>query len=167
MQAEAVNPRLVKFIWAGAIFFAWSLIQGVIQGGVPSVRALLDAGPGGMIGHAHTHVGLMGWTALPLMAAIYYLVPIFSSKSIVWPKLVEWIFWIFVIGTAVGSVLYMIAGVTGGNAFAAGVKGAELNSIYSPYATSGGIFCTISVIAGLMFIVQILTSLARGSKASS
>jgi cbb3-type cytochrome oxidase subunit 1 len=167
MQAEAVNPRLVKFIWAAAIFFAWSLIQGVIQGGVPSVRALLDAGPGGMIGHAHTHVGLMGWTSLPLMAAIYYLVPIFSGKPIAWPKLIEWIFWISVIGTLVGSVLYMIAGVTGGNAFAAGVTGQQLQSIVSSYATPAGIFCTISVIAGLMFIVQILVSLARGSKAIS
>jgi cbb3-type cytochrome oxidase subunit 1 len=167
MQAEAINPRLVKFIWAGAIFFAWSLIQGFIQGGIESVRLIMEAGPGGMIGHAHTHVGLMGWTSLPLMAAIYYLVPIFSGKSIVWPKLVEWIFWIFVTGTAVGSVLYIVAGITGGNAFAAGVTGAELHSVFSTYATSGGIFCTISAIAGLMFIVQILTSLARGSKTSS
>ncbi|GAI62560.1 unnamed protein product, partial [marine sediment metagenome] len=38
MQVEAINRRLVKFIWAAAIFFAWSLIQGFIQGGVESVR---------------------------------------------------------------------------------------------------------------------------------
>jgi cbb3-type cytochrome oxidase subunit 1 len=165
VQAETINPRLVKFIWAAAIFFAWSLIQGFIQGGIESLRLLMEAGPGGMIGHAHTHVGLMGWTSLPLMAAIYYLVPIFSGKSIVWPKLVEWIFWIFIIGTVVSSVLYIIAGVTGGNAFAAGMKGAELESVYSTYAMLGGIFCTISAIGGLMFIVQILVSLARGTRA--
>jgi len=167
MQAEVINRRLIKFIWAALIFFAWSLIQGFIQGGIPSIRLLMEAGPGGMIGHAHTHVGLMGWTSLPLMAAIYYLVPIFSGKSIVWPKLIEWIFWIFVICTAVSSVLYMVAGAVGGSAFVAGVEGAQLQSIVSSYATPAGIFCTISAIAGLMFIVQICVSLSRGGKATS
>ncbi len=82
MQPEAINRRLVKFIWAAAIFFAWSLIQGAIQTQEP-VHSFIQAGPGGMIGGAHVHVGLMGWMSLALMAAIYYLVPIFSGKSIV------------------------------------------------------------------------------------
>ena len=163
MQAETINPRLVKFIWAAAIFFAWSLIQGFIQGGVESVRLFMEAGPGGLIGHAHTHIGLMGWTSLPLMAAIYYIVPIISGKSIVWPKLIEWVFWIFVVGTAVNGVLTIIAGTIAGNAFAAGVKGAQLSSIMSVYMMPAGIFCTLAAIAGLIFIVQILVSLARKS----
>ena len=164
MHAEVINRRLVKFIIAAVIFFAWSLIQGAIQTQEP-VRLFMEAGPGGMIGVAHTHVGLMGWMSLALMAAIYYLVPILSGKSIVWPKLIEWIFWIFVVCEVVGGALMIVAGIVGGSAFAAGVKGAELDSIIVPYAKPAGIFCTISVIAGLMFIVQILVSLARGSKA--
>ncbi len=167
MQVEAINRRLVKFIWAAAIFFAWSLIQGFIQGGVESVRLFMEAGPGGLIGHAHTHIGLIGWTSLPLMAAIYYLVPLFSGKSIVWPKLIEWVFWIFVVGTAVNGVLTIIGGTIAGNAFAAGVKGAQLSSIISAYMMPAGIFCTIAAIAGLMFVVQILVTLARGAKATS
>ena len=164
MQAEVINRRLVKFIIAAVIFFAWSLIQGAIQTQEP-VRLFMEAGPGGMIGVAHTHVGLMGWMSLALMAAIYYLVPILSGKSIVWPKLIEWIFWIFVVCEVVGGALMIVAGIVGGSAFAAGVKGAELGSIIALYAMPAGIFCTIAAIAGLMFIVQILVSLARGSKA--
>lgn len=56
----------------------------------------------------------------------------------------------------------IIGGLVGGNAFAAGVRGAELNSIIVPYAMPGGLLCTISAIAGLMFVVQVLVSLARG-----
>ena len=164
MQAEATNRRLVKFIIAAVIFFAWSLIQGAIQTQEP-VRLFMEAGPGGMIGVAHTHVGLMGWMSLALMAAIYYLVPILSGKSIVWPKLIEWIFWIFVVCEVVGGALMIVAGIVGGSAFAAGVRGAELASIIVPYAMPARILCIISVIAGLMFVVQILVSLARGSKA--
>ena len=163
MQAEVINRRLVKFIWAALIFFAWSLIQGFIQGGVESVRLFMEAGPGGLIGHAHTHIGLMGWTSLPLMAAIYYLVPVFSGKPIAWPKLIEWVFWIFVVGTAVNGVLTIIGGAVAGNAFAAGVKGAQLSSTISAYMMPAGIFCTIAAIAGLMFVVRILVSLTRRS----
>ena len=167
MRGEAINQRLVKFIWAAAIFFAWSLIQGVVQGASPAVRALIEAGPGHMISVAKTHVGLMGWMSLALMAATYYLVPIFSGKSIVWPKLIEWIFWIFVVCMVVGDALLITAGVVGGNAFAAGVTGPQLMSIVMPYAMPAGILCTIAVIAGLMFVVQILVSLSRGPKAAS
>jgi len=87
--------------------------------------------------------------------------------SFVWPKLIEWVFWIFVVGTAVNGVLTIIGGTIAGNAFAAGVKGAQLGSIISAYMMPAGIFCTIAAIAGLMFVVQILVSLSRGSKAIS
>ena len=163
MQAETTNSRLVKFIWAAAIFFAWTLIQGAIITQEP-IRLFVAAGPGHIISVAKTHVGLMGWMSLALMAAIYYIVPVISGKSIVWPKLIEWIFWIWVVCMAVAGALMTIAGVVGGSAFAAGVKGAALNSIVMPYAMPGGILCTISVIAGLMFVVQILVSLSRSAK---
>lgn len=166
MQADVVNRRLVKFIWAAAIFFAWALIQGAIEGAVPSVHALTQAGPGGLITSAHTHVGLLGWMSLALMAAIYYVMPILSGKTIVWPRLIDWIFWIAVISGVAASILMIIGGVVGGSAFAAGVKGAQLEALVAAYAMPGGIMCTITAIAGLMFVVQILTSLARGSRAA-
>jgi cytochrome c oxidase cbb3-type subunit 1 len=166
MQVEGINRRLVKFIWAAAVFFAWTLIQGAVQAQEP-VRLFMEAGPGGMIGSAHTHVGLMGWMSVALMVAIYYVVPILSGKPIVWPKLIEWIFLIFVVCTAVGGILMIIGGILAGSAFAAGVKGAQLASIITPYGMSASLLCTISVIAGLMFVVQILVSLTKASKASS
>ena len=166
MQAELINRRLVKFVRAALIFFAWSVVQGAIQVQDP-VRTLLEQGPGGMIGGAHTHIGLMGWISLALMAVFYYVVPSITSKPIVWPKLIEWIFWIFVVCSATASALMIIGGVVGGSAFAAGVKGAQLDSLILPYAMSAGLLCTIATIASLMFVVQIMVSLTRSSKASS
>ena len=166
MQAEAINPRLVKFIWAAAIFFAWTLIQGAIITQEP-VRLFIAAGPGHMVSVAKTHVGLMGWMSLALMAAFYYIVPLISGKSIVWPKLIEWVFWIFVVCGAAAGALMTIAGIVGGSALAAGVTGPQLEGIIMPYAMPAGLLCTISVIPGLMFVVQILVSLSRGAKASS
>ena len=167
MQAEVINRRLVKFIWAAAIFFAWTVIQGAVQEMVPAVRALTEAGPGGMLTAVHTHMGLMGWMSLALMAATYYFVPIFSGKPIVKPRLIKWIFWIFVICAGVAGALMTIAGVFGGQAFAAGVKGSALDAVIMPYAMPGGILCTICAIVGLIFVVQVLVSLGQGSKTAS
>jgi cbb3-type cytochrome oxidase subunit 1 len=166
MQPENVNRRLIKFIWAAMIFFAWALIQGAIIAGGP-VRLFIQEGPGTIISAVHTHIGLMGWLSLALMATIYYQVPIFSGKSIAWPKLIGWIFWILVVCLAACGVLMIIAGVLGGHAFADGVKGEELKNIVLPYAMPAGILCMISAIAGLMFVVQIFVSLSRSSNASS
>ena len=163
MQTEKINRSLVKFIWAALIFFAWTLIQGAVITQEP-IRLFVETGPGKMISVAKTHVGLTGWVSLALMAVIYYIEPIISGKSIVWPKLIEWIFWIWVVCTTVGIVLLMIAGVRGGSAFATGVKGAALGGIIRPYAMPAGLLCTISVIASLMFVVQILVTLAQRAK---
>ena len=35
MQSDMVNKRLVKFIVAAAIFFAWAIIQGALQAQKP------------------------------------------------------------------------------------------------------------------------------------
>lgn len=166
MQLEVTNKRLGKFIWAALIFFAWTLIQGAVQAQEP-VRLFMQAGPGGMIGSAHTHLGLMGWMSLALMAAIYYIVPILSGKTIVWPKLTEWIFWIFTVCTGVGSILMIIGGIVAGSAFAAGVKGAQLEGIIVPFAMPASLLCIIAVIAGLMFVVQVLMSLTQAPRVSS
>jgi cytochrome c oxidase cbb3-type subunit 1 len=166
VQPENVNRRLVKFIWAAMIFFAWTLIQGAIIIQEP-VRLFIQEGPGEIIRACHTHIGVMGWLSLALMATIYYQVPIFSGKPIVWPKLIEWVFWVWVVCLAAGSMVMLIAGIVGGQAFTDGVKGEELRSIVIPYAMPGSILSTITAIPGLMFVVQIFVSLTRGSNASS
>ena len=166
MQAEATNGRLVKFIWAAVIFFAWAMIQGAVITQEP-VRLFVEVGPGSMVSMAKTHVGLLGWMSLALIAIIYYIVPRISGKSIACPKLIEWVFWIFVICGAAAGALMTIAGVVGGKAFAAGVSDVELSNIIMPYAMPGGILCTICVIAALIFVVQILVTLSRGPKTAS
>ena len=166
MQPENVNRRLVKFIWAAMIFFAWTLLQGFITTPQP-IRMLLQEGPATIISAVHTHIGVMGWLSLALMATIYYQVPIFSGKPIVWPRLTGWIFWIFVICLAACGVFMLTAGIIGGQAYSDGIRGEELKNIVMFYGLSGGIFCLISAIAGMMFVVQIFVSLSRGFNASS
>jgi cbb3-type cytochrome oxidase subunit 1 len=139
--------------------------MGIIVSAVTPVRDFVYMGwPGSMLSGVHTHIGLMGWASLALMASLYYIVPNISGKSIVWPKLIEWVFWIFVICHAVSQILIMTVGIAGGSAVASGASMAKATGIVSTYALPGGISCTLAAIAGLIFIIQILVSLARSAK---
>ncbi len=102
--------------------------------------------------------------SLALMAALYYLLPIFRRKSIAWPQLIDWIFWIWVIATAVTGVLMIIAGVIGGSAVAAGMAGPQVGALITPYMMIVGILGMVGAVVAIMFVVQILVSLSRGAK---
>jgi cytochrome c oxidase cbb3-type subunit 1/cytochrome c oxidase cbb3-type subunit I/II len=167
MKAEVTNRGLVKFIVAGVLFFAWVMIQGAVME-QEAVHAFLQLGPAGMITGAHSHLGCVGWAGLILAAVVYYLVPVLSGKSIIWPRLINWIFWLWVIDTAVLAILMIIAGITGGNATAAGLAIPQVMAMLVPYYVAMGILAIVGGIVGVMFTVQILVSLAvRGPKAAS
>ena len=163
MQAEQTNRRLVKFIIAAVVFYAWNTIQGALQAQGP-IHEFIDQGPAGIIVGAHVHVGLVGWVSLALAALIYYLVPLLSGKRIAAPRLIDWIFWIWVVGGTIQWILMIIVGVVAGNAFAAGVTGPQLGAIMTPYMLPIGILSLICGIVALMFVVQILVSVARKTR---
>ncbi len=158
--AGATNPRLVKFIIAAVLFFAWGVIQGALQAQGP-IHEFIEQGPAGIIVGAHVHVNLLGWVSLMLMALIYYLVPVLSNKSIAAPRLIGWIFWIFVIDLAIMAALMINVGIVAGNAFGAGIGGPQLEAIMTPYMIAIGMLSILCAAVGLTFVVQILISVAR------
>lgn len=160
MQAVETNKRLVKFIVAAVLFFAWGIIQGALQAQGP-IHAFIDQGPANIIVGAHVHVNLLGWVSLLLVALVYYLVPILTSKSIAAPGLINWIFWVWVITLLVNSVLMIIVGVVAGNAFAAKIVGPQLEAIMTPYMIPIGLLSIICALVALTFVVQVLVSIVR------
>ncbi len=160
MQAAETNKRLVKFIVATVLLFAWVTIQGALQAQGP-IHAFIGQGPAAIIVGAHTHLGLMGWVSLLLAALIYYLVPLLTNKPIAAPSLINWIFWIWVFTVVVMNGLMIIVGIVAGNAFIAGTVGPQLEAIMTPYMIPIGILSIICGIVALMFVVQILVSVAR------
>ena len=160
MEAVETNKRLVKFIVAAVLFFAWATIQGALQAQGP-IHEFIEQGPAGIIVGAHVHVGLLGWVSLTLVALIYYLVPVLTSKPIAAPRLIDWIFWIFVVALTIQSVLMITVGIVAGNAFIAGTVGPQLEAIMAPYMMPIGILSIICGIVWLAFVVQILVSITR------
>lgn len=165
MQVSAENRRLVKFIVAAVIFFAWGIIQGALQSQKP-IHDFISLGPASIIIGAHVHVGTLGWVGLVLWANIYYFLPLLG-KPIVWPRLINWIFWIFVIALAITAILMDTVGIRAGNAFNAGMKGPQLDALMAPYMMAIGMLSIICALVGLLFIIQILVSASRKSEAAS
>jgi cytochrome c oxidase cbb3-type subunit 1 len=158
MQVSADNARLVKFLVAAAIFFAWATIQGALQAQQPIHDFLV--GPATIIIGAHVHVGTLGWISLTLWATIYYLLPALG-KAIAWPRLINWIFWIFAPLIAVNSILMITVGFRAGNALAAGASGPQLVALMGPYMMVIGILSIICALVSLLFTIQIIVSASR------
>lgn len=162
MQSDMVNKRLVKFLVAAVIFFAWGIIQGALQAQKP-IHDFISLGPAGIIIGAHVHIGTLGWVSLAIMALIYNLLPQLG-KPIVWPKLIDWIFWIFVITLTINTFLMITVGINAGNAFLAGAKGPAIDALMAPYMIAIGMLSIVCAILGLLFVVQTLVSAAGKSK---
>jgi cbb3-type cytochrome oxidase subunit 1 len=160
MQVEAINRRLVKFIVAAVLFFAWGVVQGALQAQGP-IHEFIEQGPAGIIVGAHAHVNLLGWVSLTLVALVYYLIPILTNKPIAAPGLINWIFWVFVVAFFINSVLMITVGIVAGNAFIAGTVGPQLEAIMTPYMIPIGILSIICGIVWLTFVIQILVTVGR------
>lgn len=154
------NKHLVKFFVASVLFLIWNTLQGAIQAQGP-IHDFLGQGPADIIVGAHAHVGLLGWVTLGLAGVLYYLVPLLSGKTLSWPRVVNWIFWIFTVIFPVNSLLMIIAGVVGGNAFIAGKSGPEIGAILTPYMIPVGILSIICGIVWLIFAIQIIHTAAK------
>ncbi len=163
MEAVETNRRLVKFIVAAVLFFAWGVIQGALQAQGP-IHEFLEQGPAGIIVGAHAHVNLLGWVSLMLVAVVYYLVPILTNKPIAAPGLINWIFWVFVVAFFINSVLMITVGIVAGNAFIAGTVGPQLEAIMTPYMIPIGILSIICGIIFLAFVIQILVTVGRKAR---
>ena len=94
-------------------------------------------------------------------ALIYYLVRILTNKPIAAPRLIGWIFWIWVINLAIMAALMINVGIVAGNAFIAGIVGPQLGAIMTPYMMVIGFQSILCGIVSLVFVVQILVSVAR------
>lgn len=163
MQAVETNQRLVKFIVAAVLYFAWGVIQGALQAQQP-INDFISQGPAGIIVGAHVHVNLLGWVSLMVVALVYYLVPILTNKPIAAPGLINWIFWVFVIAFTIEAVLMLTVGIVAGNAFIAGVVGPQLEALMAPYMLPIGILSIICGLVFLTFVGQILTTIARKAR---
>lgn len=149
------NKSLTKFFVASALFFIWVTVQGALQAQKP-VHDFISLAPAAIIVGAHVHIGTLGFIGMALQGIFYYLVPLLSGKPLSWPRLVNWVFWITVVTVVLNAVLMIGAGISGGTAFQAGIKGEALDAVLGPYMMPIGIVSLVCGVIAIVFAVQII-----------
>lgn len=101
---------LTKFFLLAITFYAIQTIQGPIQ----SLRVVsqLVHYTDWVIGHVH--MGTMGWVALTVSAAMYYVIPKIYNTEIYSVKLANTHFWFVLIGQLIFTITMWIAGIQQG-----------------------------------------------------
>ena len=171
MPLKNPQPHLVKFLLVSAVSFFIGAMHGMLQV-LPPIRAWLDSigspygGPGHMIDPlAHAHMNLVGGVVILAMGTSYYLLPIFSGKSIYSLRLVNQSLW----WTAVGQFYFYFTqitfGILEGNALLNNPTALpHIHQYYGPIVASSGIamatgFC--------IFLANIILSLKKSPDLSA
>lgn len=122
MNAQTEHRHLVKFLVVSAVSFFIGTVQGMLQV-LPSIRSWLDSigSPSGFPGHmidplAHAHINLVGGVVTLAMGTTYYLLPIFSGRSIYSLRLVDHTLWWTAVGQLYFYITLIVFGLLEGNA---------------------------------------------------
>jgi len=171
MHSNSAQPHLVKFLLISAISFFIGTVHGMLQV-LPPVRAWLDSigspygGPGHMIDPlAHAHINLVGGVVILAMGTSYYLLPIFSGKSIYSPRLVNQTLWWTATGQFYFYLTQVVFGIMEGNALLNNPgELAQIHHYYGPIVASSGI---VMVIGFSIYLANIVLTLISGNRNSA
>lgn len=114
-QQKDFTRYTLWFVYACIIYSIIGFSWGAIMGGVPAFRHFVDYTPHGrLITLAHGHINLLGWVEMAIFAALYYVVPKVSNRTIYSVKLVKIHFWMHNFGLIGMVTFFMVAGLAGG-----------------------------------------------------
>jgi cytochrome c oxidase cbb3-type subunit 1 len=161
-------PHLVKFLVMSALSFFVGAFHGMLQV-LPPIRAWLDAigspygGPGHMIDPlAHAHINLVGGVVLLAMGTTYYLLPIFSGRSIYSIRLINYSLWWTAIGQFYFYITQVVFGIWEGNLLLEDPSKIEsAHHYYGPIVAGAGITMAMGF---FFFLLNVLLSLRMGEK---
>ena len=115
LQDKDFTRYLLWFVYACIIYSIIGFSWGAIMGGVPAFRHFVDySAHGRLITLAHGHINLLGWVEMAIFAALYYVVPVVSRRSIYSVRLVKIHFWMHNFGLIGMVVFFFTAGLVGG-----------------------------------------------------
>ncbi len=168
MHLNSEHPHLVKFLVVSAVSFFIGAVHGMLQV-LPPIRAWLDSigspygGPGHMIDPlAHAHMNLVGGVVILAMGTSYYLLPIFSGKSIYSLRLVDHSLWWTAAGQLYFYVTLIVFGTLEGNALLNDSPAvAQIHHYYGPTIAGAGIMMACGF---AIYLVNIILSLIISPK---
>jgi cbb3-type cytochrome oxidase subunit 1 len=138
---------ILLFVYACIIYSIIGFSWGAVMGGVPAFRHFVDySAHGRLITLAHGHINLLGWVEMAIFAALYYVVPTVSRRSIYSLRLVKVHFWMHNFGLIGMVVFFLSAGLVGGLS-----TGADTEKLVSHLLAFVGIFGTLVLTANIIW----------------
>ena len=138
---------ILLFVYACIIYSIIGFSWGAIMGGVPAFRHFVDySAHGRLITLAHGHINLLGWVEMAIFAALYYVVPTVSRRSIYSLRLVKVHFWMHNFGLIGMVVFFLSAGLVGGLS-----TGPDTEKLVSHLLAFVGIFGTLVLLANIIW----------------
>jgi cytochrome c oxidase cbb3-type subunit I len=143
---------LTKFFILAITFYGIQTVQGPTQGlrVVSQLIHYTDWVPG------HVHMGAMGWDALVIVAAIYYVVPKIYNTEIYSIKIANAHFWLVLIGQLIYSVSMWITGIQQGALWKAVTPDGSLQYTFMEVIAKSYPFWQVRTLGGLIFTVGML-----------
>jgi len=138
---------ILLFVYACIIYSIIGFSWGAIMGGIPAFRHFVDySAHGRLITLAHGHINLLGWVEMAIFAALYYVVPTVSRRSIYSLRLVKVHFWMHNFGLIGMVVFFLSAGLVGGLS-----TGPDTEKLVSHLLAFVGIFGTLVLSANIIW----------------
>jgi len=151
------DDAVLRFMFVAAVFYGLSTFEG----------SFLAIRPVNSLSHytdwtvGHVHSGTLGWVAMIVFGAIYSMVPkLWGRDDMVWPRAVEWHFWLAIAGTLIYVVSLWNAGITQGLMWRAYDEGGALSysfiesveamlPYYAARTLGGGLFLAGALLCAL------------------
>ena len=152
--------RLIKwFVTVALFYFLIGVTLGTAFVTFPALHSFIDEGPGSLIKWVHGHINLLGWVSMTLFALIYWFVPELTKKPIFSETLAKTHFYLANLGLVGMLSISALGGYIGGKKFAAGVAENVIYAELTPVLLLDLLFAFIFLLAGLIFIYNVLRSL--------
>ena len=146
-ELKEFTRYILLFVYACIIYSIIGFSWGAIMGGVPAFRHFVDySAHGRLITLAHGHINLLGWVEMAIFAALYYVVPTVSRRSIYSLRLVKVHFWMHNFGLIGMVVFFLSAGLVGGLS-----TGPDTEKLVSHLLAFVGIFGTLVLSANIIW----------------
>lgn len=143
------DDATLRFMFVAAVFYGLSTFEGSFLA-IRPVNALSHF-TDWTVGHVHS--GTLGWVAMIVFGSLYTLVPHLSGQDQMrWPALVEWHFWLAVIGTLVYVIALWNAGITQGLMWRAYDDGGSLLYSFLQSVIAMAPYYLLRTIGGAMFL---------------
>jgi cbb3-type cytochrome c oxidase subunit I len=144
-----------KFIYAGAVWYLITCIQGPIQS-LPSVQRYTHFN-NWVIGHAH--IAVLGFSGLIALGGLWYILPQVTGRRVYSMNLANLQFWLISVGLTGFFVVLTIAGLTQGGAWLNGETVYRALPLIAPYMglrLASGILIIAGAYVGLYNVIMTL-----------